>query len=143
MTMMAFASRIISTPGKRDGLYWPADEGEDPSPIGAFMAAAAAAGYKVGGDTYEPEPYLGYYYKILTKQGASAPGGKLDYIINGNMVAGHALLAYPAEYEETGVISFLIGESGVLYEADLGPDTVTIADKMEAFDPDDRWYVLE
>ena len=141
--VMEFASRIISTPGERDGLYWPAGEGEDGSPIGAFMASATAAGYSFEGAEYDPEPYLGYFYKILTNQGPSAPGGELSYMINGQMVAGHALLAYPAEYEETGVISFLIGESGVLYEADLGPDTAAIADKIDAFDPDDRWYVLE
>lgn len=141
--VMEFAARIISTPGKRDGLYWETSEGEEASLIGPFMAAAAAAGYKFGGDEYEPQPFLGYFYKVLTKQGPSAPGGELSYIINGNMVAGHGLLAYPAQYEETGVISFLIGESGVLYEADLGPDTVAIAGKIDAFDPDNRWYVLE
>lgn len=141
--VMEFASRIISTPGQRDGLYWPADGDEAESPIGTFMAAAAAAGYKFGEEAYDPQPYLGYFYKILTKQGPSAPGGELDFVINGNMVAGHALLAYPAAYEETGVISFMIGESGVLYEADLGPDTAAIAEKMEAFDPEKRWYVLD
>lgn len=141
--VMEFASRIISTPGKRDGLYWEAGYEEPASPIGPFMAAATAAGYKFDGNEYDPEPYLGYYYKILTKQGPSAPGGKLNYIINGNMVAGHALLAYPADYEDTGVISFMIGESGVLYQADLGPDTANIAKKIDSFDPDDRWYVEE
>lgn len=141
--VMEFASRIISTPGKHDGLYWEAGEGEAASLIGSFMAAATAAGYKFDGAEYDPEPYLGYYYKILTKQGPNAPGGKLNYIINGNMVAGHALLAYPADYDDTGVISFMIGESGVLYQADLGPDTANIAKMIDSFDPDDRWYVEE
>ncbi len=141
--VMEFAAHIISTPGKRDGLYWEAGPNDEQSLIGTFMAAAAAAGYKVGGDEYAPEPYLGYYYKILTEQGPNAPGGELNYIINGNMVAGHALLAYPADYAETGIMSFMIGESGVLYEADLGPDTAEIAGKIEAFDPDDRWDVQE
>ena len=141
--VMEFASSIISTPGNRDGLYWDAGEDEEPSPIGTYMAAATAKGYRTKTEEYEPEPYLGYYFKLLTKQGASAPGGELDYVVNGNMVAGHALLAYPAEYEETGVISFLIGESGVLYEADLGADTAKVAAGIDSFDPDDRWYVLE
>jgi hypothetical protein len=142
-SVMEFAASIISSPGKRDGLYWEAGEDDEQSPIGSFMAAATAKGYKFADGEYEPEPYLGYFYKILTKQGPNAPGGELSYIINGHMVAGHALLAYPAAYEDTGVISFLIGESGVLYEADLGPDTAAIAGKIDAFDPDDRWYVLE
>ena len=141
--VMEFAASVISSPGKRDGLYWETGVDEEESPIGTFMAAATAKGYKFADGEYEPEPYLGYFYKILTKQGPSAPGGELNYLINGNMVAGHALLAYPADYEETGVISFLIGESGVLYQADLGPDTAEIADKIDAFDPDDRWYVEE
>lgn len=139
--VMEFAARIISTPGQRDGLYWETAADQEPSPIGLFVAAAAADGYEIGSAAYDPEPYLGYFYKILTKQGPSAPGGALDYVINGNMIAGHALLAYPAEYGETGVVSFLIGESGVLYEADLGPDTAAIGGTMEAFDPDERWYV--
>ncbi len=134
--VMEFASSILSDPGERDGLYWPEEMGEPLSPIGAFVAQAAADGIAIDGVDQEPVPYFGYYYRILTKQGPTAPGGAYDYIINDHMVAGHALLAYPAEPEETGVMSFMVGENGVVYEADLGENTLEIAGKIEAFDPD-------
>lgn len=134
--VMEFASSILSDPGERDGLYWTEEMGEPLSPIGAFVAQAAADGIALDGVDQQPVPYFGYYYRILTRQGPTAPGGAYDYIINDHMVAGHALLAYPAEPEETGVMSFMVGENGVVYEADLGENTLEIAGKIDSFDPD-------
>jgi hypothetical protein len=137
--VMEFAEHILSSPGLRDGLYWPAEAGAPESPIGDFVARAAADGYVVDAAAVEPEPYLGYYYRILDAQGPAAPGGAMSYRVNGLMVAGHALLAFPADYGETGVASFLVGEAGVVYEADLGEETLDAALAIEAFDPDARW----
>jgi hypothetical protein len=135
----SFASAILSSAGKHDGLYWDAAPGEPESPIGDFMARAAAEGYSVDGTDVEPEPYLGYYYRVLTKQGPNAPGGALDYMANGEMVAGHALIAFPADYGDSGVMSFMVGEAGVVYEADLGEDTLAVASAIDSFDPGDGW----
>lgn len=137
----AFAASILSTEGARDGLYWPETPDGPESPIGDFMARAAAEGFSVDGtdDTEEPEPYLGYYFRVLTRQGPQAPGGAMDYMIGGHMVAGHALLAFPAAYGDTGVMSFLVGERGVVYQADLGEDTLAAATAIESFDPGEGW----
>lgn len=134
--VMEFADAILSDPGARNGLYWPDEPGTPASPIGGFVAQAAADGISLDGVDQPPEPYFGYYYRILTKQGASAPGGALEYKVNGNMVAGHALLAYPADPGETGVMSFMVGENGVIYEADLGDATLDLAGAIDTFDPD-------
>ncbi len=141
--VMEFAEAILSDPGQRNGLYWPEDMGAPLSPIGAFAAQAAADGISIDGVDQEPQPYLGYYYRILTRQGPAAPGGAMDYKVNGNMVAGHALLAFPAEPGETGVMSFLVGENGVVYEADLGADTLQIAGALQTFDPDKTWRLVQ
>jgi hypothetical protein len=135
----AFAAGILSTPGTRDGLYWPPEPGAPESPVGDFVARAAAGGYSVGGVDEAPEPYLGYYFRILTRQGAAAPGGAIDYMVGGRMLAGHALFAFPAAYGDTGIMSFMVGEAGVIYEADLGGDTLAAAEAIEAFDPGDGW----
>jgi hypothetical protein len=135
----SFAAAVLSSPGRRDGLYWPPDPDAPESPIGDFMARAAADGYNVDGTDAEPEPYLGYYFRVLTKQGAAAPGGAMDYVVNGHMVAGHALLAFPAGYGESGIMSFLVGEAGVVYEADLGEDTLAVAGAIDSFDPGEGW----
>lgn len=137
--VMEFAEAMLSSPGERDGLYWPPGDDGLESPIGDLVARAAADGYVVDGEAVSPEPYLGYYYRILTAQGPSAPGGAMDYMINGHMVAGHALLAVPAAWGDTGVMSFLVAENGVVYEADLGEDTLALAEAIDAYDPDDRW----
>lgn len=141
--VMEFASAILSDPGERNGLYWPPEPGTPDSPIGDFIARAAAAGYAIDGETSEPDPYLGYYYKMLSAQGENAPGGAYDYMVNGNMVAGHALLAFPAAYGESGIMSFMVGENGIIFEADLGDDTLTAADAIEAYDPAEPWTPLE
>ncbi len=137
--LRTFADALISEAGKRDGLYWPDEPGAPESPVGDFMARAAAGGYNFDGTDAEPEPYLGYYYRVLTRQGAAAPGGAMDYMVNGHMAAGHALLAFPADYGDTGVMSFMVGEDDVVYQADLGEDTLTAADAIESFDPGDGW----
>lgn len=134
--VMEFADAILSDPGARNGLYWPDEPGTPASPIGGFIAQAAADGIALDGVDQAPEPYFGYYYRILTQQGASAPGGAMEYKVNGNMVAGHALLAYPADPGETGVMSFMVGENGVIYEADLGEATLDLAGAIDTFDPD-------
>jgi hypothetical protein len=131
-----YAQRIVSQPGKKDGLYWPAQSGEDDSPLGELAAAASAAGYRAG---QQRAPYHGYYYKILTRQGPNAPGGALDYIARGKMIGGFALVAYPAEYRNSGVMTFLVNHQGNIYEKDLGPNTARIASGMTAFNPDNTW----
>jgi hypothetical protein len=106
------------------------------------MAQASADGISIDGADQEPQPYLGYYFRILTRQGASAPGGAYDYMVAGNMVAGHALLAYPAEPGETGITSFMVGENGQIYEADLGETTLEVAGAIDSFDPSEGWKAL-
>jgi hypothetical protein len=137
--VMEFAASILSSAGQRDGLYWPDEPGTEPSPIGAQMARAAADGYNMGDGDSPPDPYLGYYFRILQAQGPAAPGGAMDYKIGGNMVAGHAILAYPADYGVTGVMSFMVGENGIVHESDLGPDTVQIGNAITVFDPSEGW----
>jgi Protein of unknown function (DUF2950) len=131
-----YAQRIVSQPGKKDGLYWPAQSGEDESPLGELAAAASAAGYRAG---QQRQPYHGYYFKILTRQGPNAPGGALDYIARGKMIGGFALVAYPAEYQNSGVMTFLVNHQGILYEKDLGPNTASIASGMTTYNPDGTW----
>jgi hypothetical protein len=131
-----YAQRIVSRPGRKDGLYWPEQAGAEESPLGAFVAAAAAEGYRAG---QQRAPYHGYYYRILTRQGPNAPGGALDYVVRGNMVGGFALVAYPAEYRNSGVMTFLVNHQGTIFEKDLGPRTAAVAAGMTAFDPDRTW----
>ena len=131
-----YAQRIISEPGKKDGLYWPTSQGEDASPLGELIAEATAQGYRPGdGRT----PFHGYYFKILTKQGPAAPGGELDYIVRGKMIGGFALVAYPAEYRNSGVMTFIVNHTGNVFQKDLGPDTAKLAERMTSFNPDQSW----
>ena len=131
-----YAQRIVSRPGKKDGLYWPAQSGADESPLGELAASAAAEGYRAG---QQRAPYHGYYYKVLTRQGPDASGGAMDYVVRGNMIGGFALVAYPAEYRNSGVMTFLVNHQGNVYEKDLGPNTARIAAGMTAFNPDKTW----
>jgi Protein of unknown function (DUF2950) len=131
-----YSQRIVSRPGQKDGLYWPADSGMDESPLGELAANAAAEGYRVG---QERTPYHGYYYKVLTRQGPNASGGALNYIVRGKMIGGFALVAYPAEYRNSGVMTFVVNHQGNVYEKDLGPNTARIAAGMTAFNPDNTW----
>lgn len=131
-----YARRIVSRPGQKDGLYWPAESGADESPLGEFAAQAAAEGYRPG---TRPIPYHGYYYKILTRQGPNASGGALDYIVRGKMIGGFALLAYPAEYGSSGIMTFLVNHQGVVFQKDLGPTTERFANQIRSFNPDGTW----
>jgi hypothetical protein len=135
----AYAQRIVSRPRKKDGLYWPTSQGEDPSPLGEFVAQATAQGYRVGGGR---TPYHGYYFKILTRQGPAAPGGELDYVVRGNMIGGFALVAYPAEYRNSGVMTFLVSHAGTVFQKDLGPGTAKLAERMSSFNPDRTWQTV-
>jgi hypothetical protein len=131
-----YAQRIVSRPGKKDGLYWPAVAGEDESPLGELVASATVEGYRAG---QQRVPYHGYYYKVLTRQGPKAPGGALDYVVRGKMIGGFALVAYPAQYGNSGVMTFLVNHQGVVFEKDLGPRTAALAARMTAFNPDGTW----
>jgi hypothetical protein len=134
-----YATRLVSTQGQRDGLYWPAGEGESESPLGPLIAAARDAGYPgelVGG---KPIPYEGYYFRILSRQGANADGGAKSYIQSGRMTGGFALIAWPAVFKSTGIMSFIVGPDGDVYQNDLGPETARIAREMTTFDPDLSW----
>jgi Protein of unknown function (DUF2950) len=129
-----YAQRFISTAGTKDGLYWPATAEGDDSPIGELIAKAIAEGY-----ANKNEPYHGYYFKILKSQGTSAPGGPLNYMDGTAMTRGFALIAWPAEYANTGVMTFLVNKTGIVYQKDLGDDTVKIASATMVYDPDPSW----
>ena len=141
--VLKFAQKIISTPGAKDGLFWSPDFDGEISPLGPLAADAAAEGYGKGqknpGD--EPQPFHGYLFKILARQGKHAPGGKHDYVINGNMIGGFALVAWPAEHGETGIMTFIVNQQGRVYQKDLGPQTAKTAGTMRAYDPDKTWTV--
>jgi hypothetical protein len=131
-----YAQQIVSDPGKKNGLYWPSSVGGDESPLGELVAEATKQGYRTdAGRT----PFHGYYFKILTKQGADAQGGELDYVVNGKMIGGFALVAYPAKYRNSGVMTFIVNHQGVVYEKDLGPHTAEVAERMTAFNPNSSW----
>jgi hypothetical protein len=133
-----YAQRIISSPGKQDGLAWRNPDGTVGGPIGENIAAAIEQGY-----TSKAEPYHGYYFKVLKGQGPAAPLGQMNYVINGVMIGGFALVAAPAEYRVTGVMTFIVSNDGVVYQKDLGPDTLNIFAKMELFNPDKSWDPVE
>lgn len=139
----AFASAILSSDGARDGLYWPDAPGAPRSPASDIVARAAADGYEVDGVDADPEPYLGYYYRILTAQDTAAAGGAYDYMVAGHMLAGHALLAFPSDYGESGIMSFMVSEEGIVHQADLGEDTLEAAAAITAFDPGPDWTVVD
>jgi len=129
-----FAQRLASKPGTQDGLYWdPAVAGGEESPFGPQIAEFLKAGRKAG------DPYFGYFFRVLTRQGSNVPGGRYSYVINGNMIAGFALVAFPAEYRNTGVMTFVVNHQGKVYQKDLGPRTVAIAKGMVEYNPDTKW----
>jgi hypothetical protein len=133
-----YAQRIISTPGKHDGLAWKNPDGTWGGPVGEEVANAIEQGY-----TERGKPYHGYYFKVLTKQGPNAPMGEMDFVVGGAMIGGFALAAAPAEYRVTGVKTFIVGPDGVVYEKDLGPDTLKTFQAMDTFNPDKTWKVTE
>jgi hypothetical protein len=136
-TLLQYAPKFVSTPGKRDGLYWEAPAGEPPSPLGPLVAQARGEGYK--GAAGKPVAYHGYYYKMLTRQGPDAPGGAYDYMVRGKLLGGFALVAYPAQYGVSGIMTFMVNHDGVVYEKDLGPNTAAVAQAMTRFNPDKTW----
>ncbi len=135
-----YARYILSREGEKDGLYWKTSEGEAPSPLGPIYAAARSQGYSPtrGGG----KPFHGYMYRVLHAQGASAPGGAYDYIQDGEMTGGFGLLAWPAKYDASGVMTFLVNHIGVVYEKDLGPQTEEIVTTLTVFNPDDTWDLV-
>lgn len=133
-----YAMKFVSTPGKKDGLYWPTREGEPPSPVGLIAAKAQEEGYGKGRNAAS-EPYHGYFYRILTAQGSDAPGGAYDYVVKGKMIGGFALVAYPARWGASGVMTFIVNHDGVVYQKNLGKQTEAIASKMRRFNPDATW----
>jgi hypothetical protein len=135
--VLEYAKKLASSPNKQDGLYWPADiaKDEELSPFGPLIAESSAylAGHKKG------DPYRGYHFKILTRQGKNAPGGAYSYVINGRMIAGFSMVAYPSEYGSTGVMTFIVSHNGKVYEKNLGKNTKSIGEKMTSFNPDKSW----
>lgn len=138
-----FAAKLLSSPGKKDGLYWEAVGEEEQSPLGPLVALAADEGYirKKGTGTQTAAPFHGYYFKILTRQGSSAPGGAYNYVINGNMIGGFGLVAYPAVWGNSGVMTFVINQEGRVYQKNFGPRTVEIAGAMTEYNPDSTWIL--
>jgi hypothetical protein len=139
--VLEYAQRFASTTGHKDGLYWQASAGsDDMSPFGPLVAQANQdylAAHKTG------EPFYGYFYKILTRQGANPPGGRYDYVINGNMIAGFALIAWPADYGVSGIMTFVVNQQGKVFQKDLGEETATLAAATQEYDPDDAWTEVQ
>ena len=132
-----FAQQLMSDEGKKNGLHWPVEEGEKLSPLGPLIAEVRGEGYDV--NSGKPQPYHGYYYKIFTRQGEKAPGGAYDYIVNGNMILGFGLIAYPARYSSSGIMTFAVNQEGVVYEVDLGEKTAEIVTKKIKYDLNKTW----
>jgi len=137
-----YAQRIASTQGERDGLYWPASNSEDESPLGPQVAAAEARGYPPPGDT-DRQPFEGYVFRVLTAQGPHAPGGDRSYLADGHMTKGFALVAFPAKYGDSGIMTFIVNQDGIVWERNLGPDTSPIARAIDAYDPGPGWTIAE
>ncbi len=136
-----FAAKFISDTGKQNGLYWEAAEGQPKSPLGPLAVFATNEGYNVKPDAHVP--FHGYYFRMLTRQGANVPGGAKDYTVNGKMTGGFAFVAYPAEYRNSGVMTFIINQDGVLLQKDLGTDTAQTAAAMTEFNPDQSWTQVQ
>ena len=144
--LAVYAQKFVSAPGKRDGLYWETPPDAKPSPLGALVAQARAEGYPAG----QPRPagaprrpYHGYFFRILTRQGPHAPGGRFSYIINGNMIAGYALIAYPDKWGSSGIMTFIVNQQGRVYQKNLGPRTGEIAARIMEYDPDPGWKLVK
>jgi len=136
--VLEFAQKFASSAGKKDGLYWSPELDGSISPLGPLVAEASAVGYKKKNDG-ERQSFHGYFFRILTKQGKNAPGGAYDYVINGNMIGGFGLIAWPAEYDETGVMTFMVNQQGRVYQKDLGEKTSEVVASINAYDPDKTW----
>ncbi len=138
-----YAQKFRSDPGKKNGLYWEAKAGEEQSPLGPLAAEARVEGYKLASAGAGPTPYHGYYYKIIKAQGKNASGGAYSYLAKGNMIGGFAVIAAPARYGNSGVMTFIVNHDGVVYEKDLGKNTIELAKKVNRFDPDKSWKKVE
>jgi len=141
--MLEYAARFWSDPGTKNGLYWQTAEGDEPSPLGEFFAKARAEGYAEKKSGEGPSPYHGYFYRILTAQGEHANGGAYDYLVNGHMIGGVALIAYPAQYGLSGIMTFIVNHDGTVYQKDLGRKTIEAATAIKAFDPGPGWKKAE
>ncbi len=141
--ILEYAEKFRSDPGKKNGLYWETKEGEEPSPLGELVAQARAAGYTRAGSKDNPVPFHGYYFRMLLKQGKHASGGAYDYVVKGKMIGGFAVIAYPAAYGTSGVMTFIVNHDGVVYQKDLGKDTAKKAKAVASFDPDDTWKKVQ
>jgi hypothetical protein len=140
--VLEYAQKFVSTPGTKDGLYWPPELDGEISPLGPAFVAAQQEGYvKDLRPGTPPQPFHGYLFKILTRQAKHAPGGAYDYIINGNMIGGFAFVAWPVRYADSGIMTFIINQQGRVYQKDLGPDTDAIVGKMKEYDPDPSWTI--
>ncbi|MGA7853955.1 MAG: DUF2950 domain-containing protein [Candidatus Acidiferrales bacterium] len=137
-----YAERFLSTPGKQDGLYWPVSKGAPESPMGPLVASAALENSSQP-SAGAPAPYYGYFYRILTAQGPDAPGGEKSYIADGKLTGGFALIAYPAKYGSSGVMTFIVNQDGVVYQQDLGDHTTDSASKITAYNPDSSWQPVQ
>jgi hypothetical protein len=137
--LRAYARRFASSPGKKDGLYWETEEGQPPSPLGPLVAKAEREGYGEHVKIGKVQPYHGYLFRMLKSQGPAAEGGAYDYVVNGHLFGGFAVVAYPDAYGITGVKTFIVNHDGVVYEKDLGPSTTADAEKMKRYDPDKTW----
>lgn len=138
-----YAQKFLSDPGKKNGLYWETKEGEEPSPFGPAVAQAKKEGYKGKKSGDKPSPLHGYYYRMLKAQGKNAAGGAYNYVVNGKMIGGFAVVAWPAKYGNSGVMTFIVNHDGIAYQKDLGPKTEQVAQKMTVFDPDASWKKAE
>lgn len=141
--VLEYAEKIVSTPGAKDGLFWSPEFDGEISPLGPLFADAANEGYgnRKKRSNGQPKPFYGYLFKILTRQGGHAPGGKYNYVINGNMIGGFALVAWPAEYGNSGIMTFVVNQQGRVYQKDLGPQTAKTVGAMKSYDPDKSWSV--
>jgi len=137
-----YTSKIVSTPSKRDGLYWPAKPSETPAPLGPLVAAAANEGYTPDRSRVLA-PYHGYFYRILTAQGKDASGGEYEYFIKGKMIGGFAVIAYPARYGASGIQTFIVNHDGVVFEKDIGQDTAAVAPRIDRYNPDATWKQID
>ena len=136
--VMEYALRLGSSEGKQDGLYWPATDDQEESPLGPLIAEAVAEGYEKSKDG-NPVPYHGYYYRMLGEQGTHASGGAMQFAQDGNAVSGFAVMAYPAEYGNSGIMSFMVNQDGIIFDKDLGDETASVAESLSSFDPDASW----
>jgi hypothetical protein len=141
-SLLEYAQKFVSDPGKKNGLYWEAKAGEPESPLGPIMTQRRREGYQ-GKPSATPSPYHGYYYKILTAQGKQAPGGAYSYLVKGKMIGGFAVVAYPAVYDNSGVMTFIVNHDGKVFQKDLGKNTASVAKGMTVYNPDKTWTAVK